>query len=347
MIRSQNHLRVCLFIDGLDEYENGTEGSYSDMISFFEWLTASGSFKVCLSSRPWLVFEDSFRSCRTLQLQHLTRTDIVLYTNDKLSSHKRMMELRSRNPEESDALIQEIVSKASGVFLWITLVVKSLMDGFTNRDRISDLQKRLLLLPPDLETLYRHMFMNHINPLYYEQSSRIFQVIRAVKDGLGSDSISLLTLSFTDEQEDGLALKAELGPWSESEISHKCHEMTSILNSRCMGLLEVSSNYPDQQTNRESTVDFIHRSAYEFLALPDIWKIILSRTKKSFDPYLRLLEAYILIIKVATTSSPEGGLQEIEDHIFDALLSAREARKSPNGVDILLLDELDKTVASY
>jgi len=272
VIRSQNHLRVCLFIDGLDEYENGTEGSYSDMISFFEWLTASGSFKVCLSSRPWLVFEDSFRSCRTLQLQHLTRTDIVLYTNDKLSSHKRMMELRSRNPEESDALIQEIVSKASGVFLWITLVVKSLMDGFTNRDRISDLQKRLLLLPPDLETLYRHMFMNHINPLYYEQSSRIFQVIRAVKDGLGSDSISLLTLSFTDEQEDGLALKAELGPWSESEISHKCHEMTSILNSRCMGLLEVSSNYPDQQTNRESTVDFIHRSAYEFIALPDIWK---------------------------------------------------------------------------
>jgi hypothetical protein len=341
VIRSQNHLRVCLFIDGLDEYENGSEGSYSDMVSLFKRLTESGNFKVCLSSRPWLVFEDSFQSCPTLQLQHLTRTDIILYINDELASHERMTELRIRNPEQSDELIQEFVSKASGVFLWVKLVVKSLIDGFTNRDRISDLQKRLLLLPPDLENLYRHMFMNHIEPFYYEQSSRIFQVVcAAMAPSLGP--LRLFTLSCTEE--DGLALKAQLDPWSDSEISLKCHEMESRLKSRCMGLLEVSSpRYPDPGTH--PTVGFIHRTAHEFLVLPEIWDLILSRTKTTFDPSLRLLEAHILIIKVS--NSPANDFHYPERLQWQALRCALNAEKSSNCPDVPMLDELDRAATSF
>jgi hypothetical protein len=343
VIRSQSHLRVCLFVDGLDEYENSSEGSHSDIISFFERLTASGSFKACLSSRPWLVFEDSFRSCPTLQLQHLTRPDIVLYINDKLAGHKRMTELRIRDPQESDALIQEIVSKASGVFLWVKLVVKSLIDGFTNRDRIPDLQKRLLLLPPDLEDLYRHMFMNHIDPFYYEQSSRIFQVVCAAQ--AAHVPVHLFTLSCTEEEEDGLALKAQLGPWSDSEKSHKCHEMESRLKSRCVGLLEVSPVDRGPGMNPVLIVNFIHRTAYEFLELPEVWDVILSRTKTTFDPSLRLLEAYILLMKVS--NNPGNDFHYSEHLQLPALMIALHAEKSSKCLDVQMLDELDKAAISY
>jgi hypothetical protein len=343
VIRSQNHLRVCLFIDGLDEYEKSGEGSYSDMISLFERLTASGTFKACLSSRPWLVFEVSFRSCPTLQLQHLTRPDIVLYINDKLASHERMTEIRIRDPEESDSLIPEIVSKASGVFLLVKLVVKSLIDGFTNKDRISDLHKRLLLLPPDLENLYRHMFMNHIDPFYYEQSSRIFQIICTAKAAF--ISVSLFTLSCTEEEEDGLGLKTRLGPWSDSEISHKCHEMESRLKSRCVGLLKVSPRCLNPGLYPERGVNFIHRTAHEFLTLPEIWEVILSRTKTPFDPSLRLLEAHILILMVANNLENEFHYPELLQ--LPALRCALHAEKSSNRVDVQMLDELDKAVKSY
>jgi hypothetical protein len=51
-----------------------------------------------------------------------------------------MRELRQIDTEYADNLTREIVTKASGVFLWVKLAVHSLLDGFTNRDCISDLQ---------------------------------------------------------------------------------------------------------------------------------------------------------------------------------------------------------------
>lgn len=51
----------------------------------------------------------------------------------------------------------EIVSRAQGVFLWVFLVVRSLVQGLTNADRITDLERRLRSLPTDLETYFRHM----------------------------------------------------------------------------------------------------------------------------------------------------------------------------------------------
>jgi hypothetical protein len=38
-------------------------------------------------------------------------------------------------------LISDIVLKAHGVFLWIDLVVKSLLNGLQDRNQLSDLQR--------------------------------------------------------------------------------------------------------------------------------------------------------------------------------------------------------------
>jgi hypothetical protein len=46
-------------------------------------------------------------------------------------------------------LIEDIVDKAEGVFLWVTFL-KSLLNGLMNTDGISKLQKTLDCLAPDL-----------------------------------------------------------------------------------------------------------------------------------------------------------------------------------------------------
>ena len=77
-----------------------------------------------------------------------------------------------------------MVTKASGVFLWVVLVVRSLLRGLRNRDTIKDLRKRLEELPFGLAALYTHM-LGHVEPLYKEQSSRAFQIFEVLRCGMG------------------------------------------------------------------------------------------------------------------------------------------------------------------
>lgn len=53
--------------------------------------------------------------------------------------------------------MEEIVEASVGVFLWVRLVVQSLLEGLMNRYHVTDLQLRLRNLPTDLDELYQVM----------------------------------------------------------------------------------------------------------------------------------------------------------------------------------------------
>ncbi len=61
--------KICLFIDGLDEYD----GDCAEMISLITSISNLPTAKVCVSSRPWVIFEDSFGNSPKLRLQDLTK----------------------------------------------------------------------------------------------------------------------------------------------------------------------------------------------------------------------------------------------------------------------------------
>jgi len=103
-LRTRNRIRICLFIDGMDEYDNAQDEAdnqdkdYQEIISILTSLSESTNIKICLSSRPWLVFEDAFRSFANLKLQDLTFYDITQYVNDKIDGHPRIQELKRIDP---------------------------------------------------------------------------------------------------------------------------------------------------------------------------------------------------------------------------------------------------------
>jgi hypothetical protein len=88
--------RICIFIDGVDEYN----GDFSTLFSIFKLAASTSCVKLVLSSRPTPECTSAFSSFRTLRLQDLTVDDIKLYVQENLMVHPHLkdMELDETTP---------------------------------------------------------------------------------------------------------------------------------------------------------------------------------------------------------------------------------------------------------
>jgi hypothetical protein len=287
----------------------------------------------------------------------LTYDDIQKYVAGNLGKDSRYQRLALKEPERAPALVNEIVSKADGVFLWVTLVVKSLLSGLGNRDGIIDLQRRLLLLPSDLESLYRLM-LSRIEPLYQSRSSEIFQIFHAnwmtINDedrvqgepwldrGVRQEPLTALTLSLAADDDSDVVFRSKVQPLGEEEISDRCQTISDHLNIRCAGLLEIQGS--DKMVPKpDSKVQWLHRSVRDYLEKPEVWDAMLWHTAKTqFNPYSSLLGAYILELKIMTAPRPL-----LWTKMTSVLTFACHADFVTNRSNASLLEELEHTIAHH
>ncbi len=268
--------RLCFFIDGLDEYE----GDHEEMSELFKNISSlpSSHIKICVSSRPWVVFDEAFGAFPRLRLQNLTRDDIKSYVNDKLEDHHRMRQLAQVEPKHAVELVEEIITKASGVFLWVTIVVKSLLSGLLNRDKIDDLRQRLQELPSELGSLYAHM-LSLVEPFYREQSARAFQIYTYIAPK-SEGTVNALEFQIAISATSQTMMDEPLLPMRKEEMSFRQEELDIYLKSRCAGLLEIhqqqywhsredNKNHEDENDNYsplQARVAYLHRTAKDFFA---------------------------------------------------------------------------------
>ena len=239
-------MKLCLFVDGLDEFE----GEHSDLISLFRDLTQNENVKLCVASRPWTIFEDAFKHKPSMMLQDLTYLDIKHYVTSKFRDDSGFAQLQRREPDYADQLIENVVSKASGVFFWVHVVVTSLLAGMGFGDRISDLQKRLDLLPCELERLYDRI-LHSLDPFYLEHAAQLFKLVQAA-----NEPPPLILLSFADEADLQPYIVREVKSLSRDELSLRADTMGRRLNSRCKGFLEVGTKPRCDVT--EGSVQYLH-----------------------------------------------------------------------------------------
>jgi hypothetical protein len=114
--QDDRQLKLTIFVDGLDEFD----GLDADMAKIFGAAADSQRVKVCASSRPHFVYEKAFTNRPSLRLQDLTYNDIRTYVEDRLFKDESMQYLFDREPVQARELVEEIVRKADGVFLWCT-----------------------------------------------------------------------------------------------------------------------------------------------------------------------------------------------------------------------------------
>lgn len=364
-------LNICLFIDGLDEFEgNDDQNDRQYLIELFRSLASSPFVKVCLSSRPLLIFEESFRESPGLRLQDLTSGDIRRFVTDRLSNDPRMRQIAENEPLQRHDFEKEICSKAQGVFLWVKLVVRSLLDGVSNSDRMADLRARLDILPADLEELYRHMMAN-IDKIYMKGASQIFQLVRMARqvqsmkyhDNQRTTPVTVLLLALAVEgTTSDAAVRTHSGTWTAKKLSWLCDVMRRRLQTWCAGMIEV----PDFIWNRVDPLDsnaalrtkitwevaYLHRTTRDFIESESVWGMLLKRTDTDFDPCTSLLESTVLLYKVAgpIVNNPLGfGLfrKELLEPALYALLFAKGAEETTGEAHLEVLEELDKVMTSH
>jgi ankyrin repeat protein len=240
---------VC-FIDALDECE---ESQIRDMVSFFESLcekaVSSGNpFRVCLSSRHYPNVKMSRGLDLVLDGQAGHSQDITDYLNKKLKiGHSKLAE----------QIRHDLQKKASGVFMWVVLVVEMLNKEY-DAGRIHALRKRLSTIPGDLHELFRDILSRDERNrnelllcvqwvLFSRRPLTPAELYCAILSGLGENNIEYLT---TDD--------AEVTAEDKKRFLLDCSK----------GLLEVVSL-------KSSTVQFIHESVREFLlkenGLAELW----------------------------------------------------------------------------
>ncbi|KAK3986477.1 hypothetical protein QBC44DRAFT_384058 [Cladorrhinum sp. PSN332] len=337
--QASNNSRLFFLIDGIDEYE----GDHIDLANTITGASANPNVKFLISSRPLPSCVYSFSHFASLKLQDLTRGDIRQFAEDCLKA-----ELEQRYGESMwDEVVTQIVDKSFGVFLWVVLVVRSLLVGLHNWDSFEELLLRLEELPSDLKDLYAHM-LRRLAPEYRHQASEAFQLCLLALDKQNDPrlfpprQLHFAQANMYDEE------KMKVLPYSEEEEARLCKAVEGRLRSRCYGLVELKSAKAEMKNYAETTlqqvsVEFIHRSAVEFLRLPDVFRGLLSLTEgTSFNPVLQMFRSCLLLCKTLEEKvGPSESL--VRFYTYSAMEYASLAEEAGTPVPAKHLEELDKT----
>lgn len=284
----------CFFIDGLDEYKGDT----FDLIATIQHLASFSSIKICASSRPWTQFVDAFgdKKKSLMKLEDLTRRDIHNYVFDRLLSNKRFCELQDLDGA-GERLAAQVVKRAQGVFLWVVLVVRSLLEGATYADTLEDMQQRLDAFPKDLES-YFSKILDDIPKVYRKRTASMLQLAMT-----GDGPLPLSTYYFFDKfaSDPLFALKSTHERTLIREYQNIRMTMTRRLDGRCKGLLEVVRCAPgaadSENPLRANRVDFMHRTVKDFLLSSDLQAMTPEEEPGSPDPNVALAHAFLAEMK--------------------------------------------------
>ncbi|KAF2849507.1 hypothetical protein T440DRAFT_555812 [Plenodomus tracheiphilus IPT5] len=326
--------RLLLFIDGLDEFESDP----SDLVALIlSWTKLSRhGVKMCVSSRPWLIFEESFKGIPWLRMEDLTRLDIQRYVEQNMAASSQWLDLQDYMQEETSKIIAEITEKAVGVFLWVTLVVSSLVEGLRDGDSIEDLWQRLSALPSRLEALFQSI-LSALNPEYFAQSCQLFQLVLTA-----FEPPTLLEMVFAQEGVN-VAIEARLGRPDPKRLTYSTEMMRRRIASRSKGLLEAPKFPVDGETAK---VEYLHRTVRDFFQGPEAWTYIRSGAS-DYDAPLLLAASSLRMAKM----TPQVHRASVFDQFWRASAAcieyARKREDTHGTAPMNILNELEMTGHVY
>jgi hypothetical protein len=273
--RGASKKNFLLFIDGLDEFS----GNHEQLIALLQSKAHLPNVKICVASRPWPVFEDAFHQAASLRIHDLTYPDINHYTRERFYSNPGFKSLQGEDPEYSSELVEQIVQKSEGVFLWVTLVVTILLQDLTNGSCISDLQKHVEEIPPDLENFF-DTILSSIQQEHFTHASQLFQLV-----GAAVLPPKLLELSFFDDDPKKV-MNLPIRALPQDQANARADRIRRRIHNSCKGLLDTGN--PFEKNLSQNTVQYLHRSVKDFIRSPSVQARLLAATGSDFDPYSTL-----------------------------------------------------------
>jgi hypothetical protein len=287
---------VMCFIDALDECD---EYQIRDMVTFFQRLgeltvSAGIRFQVCFSSRhyPHIRIEKGLRLVLETQEGHIQ--DIISYISSELKiGHSKLAE----------QIRAELQEKASGVFMWVVLVVDMLNKEHDEGRTTRRLQQKLKDIPSDLHKLFRNILTRDCRNR--DELLLCIQWLLFARQPLKPEQLYCAILSSTEPE--------YLSKWDYNEMSMDAIKRF-ILNSS-KGLAEIT-------TSKTPSVQFIHESVKDFLlkenGLRAVWSDLGSNFQGQSHERLKQGCLNYMSIDIAThlnigASLPKASSQEASD----------------------------------
>ncbi|ETS86242.1 hypothetical protein PFICI_00070 [Pestalotiopsis fici W106-1] len=330
-------LKLCFFIDGLDEYDSNHE----ELCNILHDMAQSPHIKMCLSSRPWPVFEQRFGTdpAKKMDIHELTRDDIRNFVHDQLQlaagNEIRMTE------EDKDEICREIASKADGVFLWAFFVTKTLREANARGDTFADLHHHLNGLPRDLEQLFRTM-LESVDVSSHPKMAGILQAASHALEPLHIDLYAVLEKEFDTPK---YAQSCQIQGMTYGQLSMQREQTARSVNDKTKGLLKVV----------HQRFEFLHRTVKDFVLTKDMGDYLKQKLPPSYNGYKAIATAYLGFLKTTSLDgSIVAGIVKLgqgrnsgifTSHLNQALIYAAEAIKTDHSRESLsLLDDYDHSV---
>ena len=283
--------RFCFFIDGLDEYEETRQEDYKDMVSLLcSWADAAPqAVKICVSSREYNVFMNGFSENQRLRVQDLTRGDMERYIRVKLEG--------MRDETEREDLVQAILDKANGIFLWVALVVKSLREQLEEGHDLPALKRELDILPDELEALFEYL----LKSIRKSIRKRAYQTFAMILESMPSQFYtSLFSYSFLGEYEINpqFAMQSPFpkGDMADTWRNDRIENANRSLNGSCRGLVEVREHLYGNGRSKRTIIEFTHRSVTEFLQKAEV-KNDMDTHLKDFAPASAISQLFLAEVR--------------------------------------------------
>ncbi|KAF2729268.1 HET-domain-containing protein, partial [Polyplosphaeria fusca] len=279
-LQALGETRVVCFIDALDECD---EEQIRDMLQFFELLgeiavSTNIRFQVCFSSRhyPHITIRKGLELVLEGQEGHTQDIANYIETELKIGQSKMAQQIRS-----------ELQEKASGIFMWIVLVI-GILNKEWDRGQIHALRRKLQDIPNDLHELFRDILTRDSHNkdglvlciqwvLFAKQPLSPEQFYHALLSGVDPDAVSA---------------------WDSEEITKDVLKRFILDCSK--GLIETTMS-------KKQKVQFIHESVRDFLikenGLSKIWPELGSNFQGQSHERLKQCCSYYINLNLTTSLS--------------------------------------------
>lgn len=238
----QSRLNLILLVDALDEC---LDQSVMNIARYLRELTEQSNenttIKICVSNRDMLNISKKFKS---VSLQEWTQTDIEEYIEDKLADL-----VTDSERDTLDSLKRQIVDKANGVFLWVSLILDQLQTAVIDGTKAQDYEALLSKIPGQLTSLYEDM-LNAIPTSYHKERDILLKAVRCAFKPLTVKELQVV-LALSENQQ---TLPESSPYWQQDDTI-----TIKMIKSRSGGLLETTSHHG------QKIVQFIHQSVKDFL----------------------------------------------------------------------------------
>lgn len=329
------HVNMCIFVDALDEHD----GNHRDLLSTLDQLTSLSNntffrLRLCMAGRQENIFRVAFWDCPGFAIHELTISDICHYTKGRLKNAV-CADLTKGGELALLDLIDGVVDRAEGVFLWVRLVVDELIEGLCEGDSMEELQDLLSGLPTELEdlytrTLHRPFRLQARTPEKFKYERYImFQLVLCCLTPFKLYELLAAALFLAT----GKGTYPELQRLSEGQMERRLH-------SRSAGLLEVAGSHSHTYTDSGqamtsetdtksgqgtiSRIQFIHQTVKEYLTTgPGRDAILQGIERERLDSGYTLIFRYL--ISLLTTfeerncdiDAQKFAIYSIEDYVHE------------------------------